>query len=259
MTTVTATVAVRRQRSALGRLTLNEFRLFLRDKTGPIFGVGFPIVLLVVFGNIPYFSKPQAVYGGQTVLDLYVPILIGFVITMLAVNFLPPTLAGYRERGVLRRLRTTPVGPLRVLTAQLMVNVATITVAVIAMLLVARYAFDVAMPRQLTGFLLAAVLATVAMIAIGLLISAAAPSGRVANAAGAVLFYVFTAFGGLWIPIQAMPPVLQHISHATPLGAAVTALQDASQGHWPSSLQLATLAGYAIVAGITAARLFRWE
>lgn len=254
----TATVAVRRP-GALRRLTLNEFRLFLRERTGPAFGVGFPIALLIVFGNIPFFNKPMKTYGGQTILDVYVPILICFVITVLAVNFLPPTLAGYRERGVLRRLQTTPVGAVRVLTAQLIVNVATIVVAVLVVLLVGRYAFGVELPRQAAGFALAAVLATVAMIAIGLLMAAVAPTGRAANALGAVLFYVSMAFAGLWIPIQAMPTVLQHIAHATPLGAAVTALSDASQGHWPATMQLVTLAIYAVVAGIVAARLFRWE
>ena len=254
----TATVAVRRP-GALRRLTLNEFRLFLRERTGPAFGVGFPIALLIIFGNIPFFNKPMKTYGGQTILDVYVPILICFVITVLAVNFLPPTLAGYRERGVLRRLQTTPVGAVRVLTAQLIVNVATIVVAVLVVLLVGRYAFGVELPRQAAGFALAAVLATVAMIAIGLLMAAVAPTGRAANALGAVLFYVSMAFAGLWIPIQAMPTVLQHIAHATPLGAAVTALSDASQGHWPATMQLVTLAIYAVVAGIVAARLFRWE
>jgi ABC-2 type transport system permease protein len=253
-----ATVAVPRS-SALRRLTLNELRLFLRERTGAAFGVGFPIALLIIFGNIPFFNKPMSVYGGQTILDVYVPILVCFVITMLAVNFLPPTLAGYRERGVLRRLQTTPVGAVRVLAAQLIVNVATIVVAVVAVLLVGRYAFGVELPRQAAGFALAAVLAIAAMISIGLLIAAAAPSGRAANALGAVLFYVSMAFAGLWIPIQAMPTVLQHIAHGTPLGAAVAALSDASQGHWPSAIALVTLAAYAVVPGIAAIKLFRWE
>ncbi|HEY2793780.1 MAG TPA: ABC transporter permease [Micromonosporaceae bacterium] len=254
----TATISTPRP-SALRRLTVNELRLFLRERTGPAFGVGFPLALLIIFGNIPYFNEPMKTYGGQTILDVYVPILVGFVITMLAVNFLPPTLAGYRERGVLRRLQTTPVGALRVLTAQLIVNVTTIVVSVLAVLLVGRFAFGVALPKQVVAFTLTAVLATLAMISIGLLVAAAAPTGRAANALGAVLFYVSMAFAGLWIPIQVMPTLLQHIAHATPLGAAVTAMSDASQGHWPAGIQLITLAGYTVVAGTAATKLFRWE
>ena len=81
--------------------------------------LGFPLALLIIFGSIPSFTRPRASLGGLTELDLYVPILIAFVIAMLALNALPPVLAGYREKGILRRLRTTPVGPARVLAAQL--------------------------------------------------------------------------------------------------------------------------------------------
>jgi ABC-2 type transport system permease protein len=56
-----------------------------------------------------------------------------------------------------------------------------------------------------------------------------------------------------------MPRVLQHISHATPLGAAVPALQNATQGQWPAWLPLLTMAAYAVAFGLAAARFFRWE
>lgn len=75
--------------AALTRLTRTEFRLFLRERVGPIWGVGFPLLLLIIFGSIPSFSRPKAALGGLTELDLYVPILIGFVIAMLALNVLP--------------------------------------------------------------------------------------------------------------------------------------------------------------------------
>ena len=135
--------------AALGRLTLTEFRLFLRERIGPIWGVGFPLVLLIIFGSIPSFSRPQASLGGFTVLDVYVPILIAFVIAMLALNVLPPVLAGYREKGILRRLQTTPVGPVRVLAAQLVIDLAVVAVMLVLILAVARIGYGVALPRQL--------------------------------------------------------------------------------------------------------------
>ena len=245
--------------SALRRLTAVELKLFLRERSGPVFGVGFPLVLLIIFGNIPFYKKPQAELGGLTLLDTYVPILIAFVIAMLSLNVLPPVLAGYREKGVLRRLRTTPAGPARVLAAQLVVNLVVETAAVAVLLLVARFAFGVALPRQLAGFVLAALLAAAALIAFGLFVAAAAPSSRIANAAGALLFYVMMFFAGLFLPTDDMPPVLRHVSHATPLGAGVQALTDAAQGTWPHPLQLLTMAAYAVAFALAAVRLFRWE
>src|SRR6202035_1507122 len=99
-----------------------EAKLFVRERYGIIWGVGFPLILLVIFGNIPAFRQPSKDLGGLTYLEAYVPILIAFVIAILSINAMPAILAGYRERGVLRRMATTPVGPSRVLAAQLMVN-----------------------------------------------------------------------------------------------------------------------------------------
>ncbi len=261
MSVTTGTVPGRASapRSALARLAIVEARLFLRERVGVIWGIGFPLVLLIIFGNIPSFRQPSPDLGGLTYLDAYVPILIAFVMAMLSVNAMPAVLAGYRERGVLRRLATTPVGPSRVLAAQLVVNLAVTLTTLIAMLAVARLAFGVVLPRQPGGFVLAAALAAAALLALGLFLAAVARSGRAANAFGAILFFPMMFFAGLWLPRAAMPSLLRDISDFTPLGAAVQALQDSAQGHWPPLLYLAVMACYALVFGVAAARLFRWE
>jgi ABC-2 type transport system permease protein len=240
-------------------LTRTELKLFLREKSGPAFGVGLPLLLLIIFGNLPFYQEHRADLGGRTLLDAYVPILVAFVLAMLALNVLPPVLAGYREKGVLRRLRTTPVGPVRVLAAQLMITLLTAAVAVTTLLLVARFAFGVVLPRQLAGFLLTTLLAALALTTLGLLVAGAAPGGRAANALGAAVFYPTVFLSGLFLPIQTMPATLRHLSHATPLGAAVSAMQDATDGHWPHWLALVTLVAWAVAAAGLAARFFRWE
>jgi ABC-2 type transport system permease protein len=246
-------------RSALTRLVITEGKLFARERVGLIWGVGFPLVLLVIFGSIPAFKHPSKDLGGLSALEVYVPVLMAFVLAMIALNALPPTLAGYREKGILRRLSTTPVGASRVLAAQFAVNLATAAIAMVAILTVARIAYHVALPRQAVGFLAAVLLTSVALFGVGTFISAVCTTGRAANAAGAILFFPMMFFAGLWLPIAQMPSVLRHISHATPLGAAVQALQDSAQGHGPHPLQLMTLALYALAFGLAAARLFRWE
>jgi ABC-2 type transport system permease protein len=244
----------------LRRLTLTELRLLARERVGLFWGIGFPVVLLIIFGSIPGFRHPVSkAVPGVSVLDAYVPILIAFVLAMLALNVLPATLAGYREKGVLRRLALTPVGPRRMLAAQLILCTGMSVITLALILGVARIAYHVPLPRQAAGFALAAALAILALLSIGLLYAAVAPTGKAANALGAITFFPLMFFAGLWLPIADMPSVLRHISHATPLGAAVQALQDSWQGQWPHPLQLVTLAAYAVVFAVAAARLFRWE
>ena len=138
---------------ALLRLTQAELRLFLRERAGVFWGVGFPVVLLIIFGAIPGFRSPVSkALPGVSILDAYVPILFAFVLAMLALNVVPPVLAGYREKGILRRLATTPVGPGRVLAAQLIINVAMSIVTLVVLLALARIAYHVPLPRQAGGF-----------------------------------------------------------------------------------------------------------
>ena len=248
-----------RRRSPLAQLTRVELTLFLRERVGPIWGVGFPVLLLVIFGAIPAFRKVLPGSGGLSVLDSYLPILVVISLALLSLVALPVTIVNYRERGVLRRLRTTPAGPLRVLGAQLIVNFGMAIVTLIVLEVAARLAYGVAFPAQFGGWVISALFTSAALLGMGLFIAAVGPSTRASAAIGNLVFYPMMFFGGLWLPIPEMPTLLQHIAHATPLGAAWEAFQQSTIGHWPPALALVTMAAWGVVFGAAAVRFFRWE
>ncbi|MEN3615973.1 ABC transporter permease [Plantactinospora sp. ZYX-F-223] len=245
--------------SALSRLTATETKLFLREPMIVFFALAFPPILLGIFGAVPPFREPDQSLGGLRVIDLYVPIIVAMSLAMFALNGLSQLFATYREKGVLRRMRTTPVKPAMMLGAQLLMSTIMSVGTMAVVLAVGRLAFDVRLPRQIPAYLLGYVLAALAMFAIGLLVASRAPSGRSAGAIGTVLFFPIVFFAGLWIPRDSMNDVLRTISDFSPLGSAVQSLQDATAGHWPQPLHLAVMLGWTIVAGGLAARYFRWE
>ncbi len=245
--------------NGLSKLVAMEARLFLRDPTALFFGVLFPPLLLAILGSIPGFREPSKDLGGLRVIDVYVPIVMAFVLAMLALSLVPTVLATYRERGVLRRLATTPLPPGRLLLAQMVTSVTTALLTMILVIAVGALAFGVPMPKQVVGFLLALVLGSASVFAIGLVLAAVAPTGRAASGLGSVLFFPMVFFAGLYVPREVMPDVLRRIGDFTPLGATVQSLQDATNGAWPSGLHLAVMAAVTVVAGLAAARLFRWE
>jgi ABC-2 type transport system permease protein len=131
----------------LTKLTFTELKLFLRDPTAVFFTVVFPPLLLGILGAIPAFRQPSEDLGGQRAIDLYVPIMVAFVLAILALSVVPTYLATYREKGILRRLATTPVRPSGLLLAQLAIGLGMALAAVTLVLGVGVVAFDTALPE----------------------------------------------------------------------------------------------------------------
>jgi ABC-2 type transport system permease protein len=245
--------------SSLLKLTRTEWKMFVREPMAMIFGLAMPIVLLVILGCIPSFRQHKADLGGQRVIDLYVPIVIGLGLATLCLMLLPGALASYREKGILRRMSTTPVPPSKLLLARMLIDFPLAVVVMIVAVAVGVIAFGTKIPHQPVGFLIALALTTLATQSLGMIIAAVARTESVGRGLGMVLYYPMMFCAGVWLPRTAMPHVLRRITDFTPLGSGVGALQNTIGGHWPTALQFGVLVGFTLVAGTLAARLFRWE
>jgi len=247
------------RRAAFGKIVLNEARLTWRRPVGLIGGVGIPLLLLVIFGELPAFKQHQASFGGITIFDAYVPILAAFGLAMLALLGVPIPLVSYRELGVLRRLSTTPVPPFLVLAAQAVIQMVIAVTTVVVILVVSVAAFGAPAPVSPAGLVLSVAVSIAGLLPIGLLIAAVARTSNAASVIGRLTFFPLMFFAGLWLPRALMPTVLLDISNYTPLGAAVQAMQDSMQTGFPPAAPLLVLTGYALVFGFLARRFFRWE
>ncbi len=262
MTTVTQALPAGRRRLpaprvARRRLLATEAKLFLREPLPLLWGVLFPLILTIAMGLAG--DRHDKHLGGISLVDAYVPVTMAMVIAILSGQVLPVILASYREKGILRRLSTTPVRPLALLGADIVVNIAVVVTAVVVIAVVGSVAFDAHLPSQGFGFVLTLALTAIAMLALGALVASVAPTTRISQGIGTLLFFPMMFFAGLWVPRQQMSSGLRHVSDFTPLGAATGAIQDTMHGHWPGVAHLAVLALYAIVLSLAASRLFRWE
>lgn len=241
-------------------LTRLETRLFLREPMSLIFGLLFPPLLLLAMGYLfPGFDEPLPELDGRRLTTVYAPTVIGLALATLSLMTLPMTLSSYREMGILRRLRTTPVHPSRLLLAQVAANAIVAVVGSTATVFIAKLAFDVPLPDSPVWFGLTFLLALSAMFALGLLIGALARSTTVGQVLGFSLFFPMLFFAGVYVPRPMMSDGLVAVSNLTPLGAAVQAMMDSWDGTVPSAQHLLVMAAYTVVCGLLAVRLFRWE
>jgi ABC-2 type transport system permease protein len=246
-------------RAAFGQIIRNQARLTWRAPAGMIAGIGLPAALLILFGELPSFRQPTLRLGGLSSFDAYIPILIALAIGTIALVYLPGPLVAYREQGILRRLSTTPVPASWVLAAQLTVQAAVMAVAVLLILLVSTVCYGASAPASPGGLILAIILSITAMFTIGLSIAAVARTAAAARGIMGAAFYPLMFFAGLWHPIPLMPGWIQDISHLTPLGAAVQALQHSMEAGFPPVAPLLVLTAYTLIFGYLGQRFFQWQ
>jgi ABC-2 type transport system permease protein len=240
----------------LSRITAVEARLFFREPGVWLLTILLPTIVLVVVGLL-FGTDPDPALGGRRWIDIFAPSMVVMNLAILGVNTLPARLVKYREKGVLRRLSTTPASPWSLLVAQLVVNMGVAIVSLALLIIVGNIVLQVPLPKDLIGFAVAFLVGMSALFALGLLVAAVAPTTGIATALFVPLFALVMFLGGVYLPRQMLPEVLIRIGDYTPPG--VQGLLDAWSGTSPQLTQLAVMGLITVVAGATASRRFRWE
>ncbi|MET8829605.1 ABC transporter permease [Streptomyces sp. NPDC004610] len=236
-----------------------EARLFAREPGALFWILAFPPLLLALVGAVPAFREPEDGLGGLRLIDIYVAVTVLLGVIVAGIQAFPAGLTAYREQGVLRRMSTTPVRPTALLTSHMLVHGLAGLLAALLPLLLGRLVYDVALPGQPLGYLLALLLAVLVSLALGGVISAVAPNARIAGAIGTAVQFLMMFCAGVWVPAQAMPDLLADIVRCTPFGAAAEALGQAARGDWPGGVPLLVMTAWTVVLSVAAVRWFRWE
>jgi ABC-2 type transport system permease protein len=239
-------------------MLVSEARLLVRNPGVVIWTAILPVAASIILGSIPAVRAPSDTLGGLSFFQVYQPILVFFAITLLAMQALPDVLTRYREMGVLKRLRTTPVSPALLLGAQLALILSVAIFCMVLMVAVPPLG-GAPWPRNIGSFLISYLLGAWAMLGLGMVIASLFHNAKVAAGFGSFLFFVMQFFAGLWIQRPNMPTWLRDVSDYTPSGAAVQALTDSSIGHWPRAFYFIVLAVWGIATSRLAVRMFTWE
>jgi ABC-2 type transport system permease protein len=236
-----------------------EAKLFLREPAILAFTIILPLGLMLIFG-LGFQGSPAPANPGQHDQPTFLPALtLTLAVGMLGFFALPSVLGTYREKGILRRLSTTPVHPARLLAAQLVVQLVTALVAVVILALVAHYVIGLPLPANIFGFVVSIVLGLGSLFAIGMLVAALSPNARIAGSIGPVLYFPMLFLAGTWLPRDKMPDWLATIGAYSPLGALTDTIGATWAGAAPHVGQLAMMAALTVALGVIAARIFRWE
>jgi ABC-type multidrug transport system permease subunit len=191
------------------------------------------------------------------------PGLLGWALAAAGMFGASTTLVTWRTKGILRRLRLSPVPIRTVFTARVAVSLGTALVQTALFIGVATLPFFglklahywwMAIPMVLCGVL--------AFLAIGMLIGAWAKTQETAQAVTQMIVLPMAFLGGSFFPIDQAPRWLRVVTEIFPLRHLNDGmLKVMARGAGPASVlpQMGILLGFALVATIIAIRVFRWE
>jgi ABC-2 type transport system permease protein len=237
-----------------------EARRMSRNFPPLFFGLGFPIMMLAIFGGI-YGNKPNPQFGGLGTVDISLPAYVALVLAVAGLMSFPLGMVEHRSRGFLRLLRTTPARPNAFLAAQVVVNGAVCLVGIALLVGVGMTVYSLDAPRHPVAFVAIALLAAGSTFGLGTVIAAVANSETAAAVVANIVFFPMIFLSGATVPLEIMPAGMRHISDALPLSYAVAALKWAWLDKQGSDLPLSlgVLAATLVVCAVASVKLFRWE
>lgn len=245
----------------LWELTWLEIKIFVREPLGVIGTVGIPVLVFVVMSRLlgPRVRTASPEVPRFASVDL--PIFVSLLIAASAVLSLITIVAIYREGGILKRLRATPLRPHTLLTAHVIVKLLFTALTLVLMILAGRRYFPVGVEVPLVSFTLALLFSTVSILSLGFLIASLVPTARFAQPVGTLILYPMIGLSGMFVPVGSLPPVLRAVARALPTTYAVSLMRGVWHGDgWLAHVgDVAILTLMFLVSTAVSARVFRWE
>jgi ABC-2 type transport system permease protein len=232
--------------------------MHIRNRATLFWNLAFPVFLLVIYSQI--FGTMDV--GGTDFMNWVVPGVVVLNILTFGLLSSGTVMVNMREKGILRRLQASPVPAGQLVGSYLLVNVLIAVLQSTIILVFAALVFRI--PFTLLGALRAfpmIVLAILAFVALGQVISGVAATAGVAVAVGQILNFTQMFITDMIMPMDFMPEWIQKVAPYLPAYATVQLVRPPlvdgrlSPDLWPNLL---VVAAYILVAGVVAARLFRW-
>jgi len=241
------------------KLTWLETKIFVREPMGFVGALVMPLLVFIVLGRAFGAGKPVA--APKVDIPFNVAILAAVLIAISAVQSLVAIIYIYREGGILKRLRSTPLSPVTIMGAQVAVKLVFTVISLTLLMLAGRRLFPGVMKVNVFSFTLAVLLSTFSILSLGFVIASLVPTARFAQPISAAVLYPMLALSGLFFPVERFPRALEALAYLLPTTHAVALLEGVWDGsgwgaHWVSAAALLALfAGYTALS----TKVFRWE
>ncbi len=249
-------------RSLLGSQILHTQAVLWRNPGSVFFAVAFPVLLVAVIPTVNGGGQVRLSSGDWLSLS-YAATMAIYGAAVTAYANMPQALAEDRERGVLKRVRATPLPTWALLVGRVVgaVVVALITLAVVAA--VVALLFRPPLPQAWPGAVVTFVVSTVCFAVLGLAVMSLVGSAQAVIGVSLGTLLPLSFVSDIFVVGLTFPAVLEFISWVFPLRHASRAMTESvsvnATGWGLSWGHLAVLVAWTVAGALVVARRFRWE
>src|ERR671923_16717 len=244
------------------RLFAHQFRaeqkLFWRSRELAFFTFLLPIVFFLILASA---YGDEEIEGANGYLYLLAG-MIGYGGAATAFAGLALLLVIRRESGVLKRLRATPLPGQTYIAAVLASIIFVFFLEAVLLVVMARVAFDVAIPENLFSLALVVALGAASFAALGVGLTTVIRSAEGSSAVVNAIYLPVTFISGSFFSSDAFPRVLKAIAEVLPLVHLIRLVRDVvvfDDQIWEHPIAVAVIAAWGLAGAVVAVRGFRWE
>jgi ABC-2 type transport system permease protein len=219
-----------------------------------------PVIMYLVLGRVFGMGRTPSTTA-PAALPFNVAILSALFIAISAAISLVAIISIYREGGILKRLRATPLSPITILGSHVFLKLVFTAIGLGLLVLAGRQSFPGAMQVDVVSFTAAVLLSATSILTLGFIVASIVPTARFAQPLSAAVFYPMVAVSGLFYPLDRLPTAARLIARVLPTTHAVALMDGIWQGAgW--SAHVGDVVALVIIAAVCVAistRVFRWE
>jgi ABC-2 type transport system permease protein len=191
-----------------------------RSRRALVFGMVFPVVLLLMFNSVFVTGSDSVVIAGARVTAhaYFTAAMLAYAILGAGFSQLAIGLVGQRESGQLKRLRGTPVPTWTFVTATVLRVMVSTGLTAAVLLAIGRFAYGVHMsPGALGEILLYVVLGAATMCSVGIAVTSVMDDVESASAALPFAAVLLAFISGIFVTADSLPGWLEDVGRVFPL------------------------------------------
>jgi ABC-2 type transport system permease protein len=245
-------------RRAFLKLLKTETKLYIRGFFGPFFSLAFPLMMIILFGNI-YGNSPSEFFNGRGAMDREVPALIALIIAVNGIMTLPLTLSEYQSSKAYKRFDASPVSKNGVICAQVVVYMLSTVIGTAVMLIYGKLAYNITITGQWYAIIPAFLLSVFSIFSIGFFIASVFSNAKASQLVSYLLYFIMMFLSGATMPSEMFPAGVKTFSKILPLTHAVQLSQNTFEGApiGDSLFAILVLSATLVVCGAVGAIMYR--